>query len=91
MHWPSKVPFKYKRNVITGELCRTKRIASDFDEETKRIRSKYTGAGYPKYVIENTIRNFTRKKDDLLIPLWFFDERKHFTIRFAVFLEERKV
>ena len=91
MHWPSKVPFKYKRNVITGELCRTKRIASDFDEETKRIRSKYTGAGYPKHVIENTIRNFTRKKDDLLIPLWFFDERKHFTIRFAVFLEERKV
>ena len=51
VHWSSKVPFKYKRNTITGELHRAKRKASDFDEETKRIRSKYTDAGYPKHVI----------------------------------------
>ena len=81
MHWSSKVPFKYKRNAITGELHRGKRIASDFDEETKRIRSKFTDAGYPKYVVENTIRYFNRKKDESLIPPWLFDERKHVTIR----------
>ena len=81
VHWSSKVPFKYKRNAITGELHRAKRKASDFDEETKRIRGKYTDAGYPKHVIENTIRNFNRKKDELLIPPWLFDERKHVTIR----------
>ena len=77
MHWSLKVPFKYKRNAITGELRRAKRIASNFDEETKKIRSKFTDAGYPKHVIENTIRNFNRKKDELLIPPWLFDKRKH--------------
>ena len=33
--WYSKVPFKYKRKAITGELHRAKRRASDFDEEKK--------------------------------------------------------
>ena len=33
-HWSLKVPFKYKRNAITGELHRGKKTASDFDEET---------------------------------------------------------
>ena len=42
MHYSSKVPCKYKRNAITGELHRAKKIALDFDKETKRIRSKYT-------------------------------------------------
>ena len=80
MHWSSKVPYKYKRNAITGELHRVKRIALNFDDETKRIRSKYKDAGYPKHVIENTIKNFNRKKDELLIPPWLFDERKHVVI-----------
>ena len=83
MHWSSKVPSKYKRNAITGKLYRAKRIASDFDEETKRIRSKYTDAGYPKRVIENTIRNFNRKKDATPLPPWLFDERKNVTIRLS--------
>ena len=39
VHWSSKVPYKYKRNAITGELHRAKRIASNFDNETKRIRN----------------------------------------------------
>ena len=67
MQWPSKVLYKYKRNAITGELRRAKIIASNFDDETKRIRNKYTDAGCPKHVIENTIKNFNRKKDELLI------------------------
>ena len=81
MHWSAKVPYKYKRNAITGKLHRAKRIASNFDDETKRIRSKYTDAEYPKHVIENTIKNFNIKKDEFLIPPWLFDERKHVTIR----------
>ena len=75
-----EVPYKYKRSAITGELHRTKRIASNFDDETKRIRSKYKDAGDPKHVIENTVKNFTRNKDELLIPPWLFDERKYVTI-----------
>ena len=81
VHWSSKFSFKYKRNTITSELHRAKRIVSDFDKETKRIRSIYTDAGYPKYVIENTFKNFNKKKDELLIPPWLFDERKPVTIR----------
>ena len=81
VHWSSKVPYKYKRNAITGELHRAKRIASNFDNETKRIRNKYRDAGYPENLIENTIKNFNSKKDELLIPPWLFDERKHVTIR----------
>ena len=80
VNWSSKVPFKYKRNTITGKLHEAKRIPSDFDKETKRIRSKYTDEGYPKRVIENTIKSFNRKKDELLIPSWLFDERKHVKI-----------
>ena len=83
MHWSSKVPYKYKRNAITGDLHRTKRIASNSDDKTKRIRKKLTDAGYPKHVIENTIKIFNRKKDELLIPPWLSDERKHVTIRLS--------
>ena len=61
VHWSSKVLYKYKRNAITGELHRAKRIASNFDDETKKIRNKYTDAGYLKRVIENTIKNLIEK------------------------------
>ena len=90
VHWSSKVPYKYKRNAITGELHRAKRIASNFDNETKRIRNKYRDAGYPKNVIENTIKNFNSKKDELLIPPWLFDERKHVTIRLPFFSKNER-
>ena len=36
VHWSSKVLCIYRRNAVTGELHRTKRIASDFDKETKK-------------------------------------------------------
>ena len=72
VHWSSKVPFKCKRNAITSEVHRAKRIASDFDEETKRIRNP----GYPKHVIENTINNFNRTRNEFLIPPKLFDDRK---------------
>ena len=62
----------------------------DFDKETKIIRSKYTDAGYPKLLIENTIRNFNRKKVEPLIPPWLFDERKHVTISLLFSLKNEK-
>ena len=70
-----------QRNAITGELHRPIRIASDFDEETKRIRSKYTDAGYPKH---------NREKDEHLIPPWLFDERKHVTIHLPFFSKNER-
>ena len=50
-----------------------------FDKEIERIRRKYIDTGYPKYVTENTIKNFNTKNDELIIPP-LFDERKQVTI-----------
>ena len=36
--WNSKIPKKYKRNVIIGDLHRSKRISTDFTK--KKILSK---------------------------------------------------
>ena len=72
VHWSSKTPFKYKRNAITGELHRARRIASDFDKETKRIDTQN--------ILLKTLWRILTKKDKLLIPLCLFDERKHVTI-----------
>lgn len=71
-----KVPIKYKRNAATVELHKVKRIPSDIDKETKRVRSTYIDAGYPKYVIE-TLRNFNTKKVELIIFQWLFDEENN--------------
>ena len=90
VHWSSKIPYKYQRNAITGELHRAKRTVSNFDDEIKRIRSKYKNAGYPKHVIEDTIKNFNRKKDEFLILPWLFDERKHATISLHLFSKNEK-
>ena len=90
VYWSLKVPYKYKRNTITDELHRAKRTPSNFDDEIKRIRSKYKDAGYPKHVIKNTIKNFNRKKDELLILPWLFDERKHIRIRLLFSLKNEK-
>ena len=42
VHWTSKIPVRYKRNVIIGELHRAKKIASNFDIEIECIVNKYT-------------------------------------------------
>ena len=39
VHWSSKVPFRYKKNVINGELHRAKKISSNFQSETTRIKA----------------------------------------------------
>ena len=58
VHWCSKVPFQYKKNAISGELHRAKKISSNVQSETARIKAKFSKAGFPHKVIENTINNF---------------------------------
>ena len=50
VHWSSKVPFQY---IINGELHRAKKISSNFQSETARIKAKFSKAGFPHKVIEN--------------------------------------
>ena len=36
VHWSSKVPFRYKKNAINGELHRAKKTSSNFQLDTAR-------------------------------------------------------
>ena len=76
VHCPLKIPTRYKYNVITGELHRTKRIANDFDFKAKCIIKKFLSAGFLRNFIRNAIEYFNKNKDDYIIPEWLFDERK---------------
>ena len=75
MHWSSKVPYKYKKNAITGELRRAKRIALNFDEVNRMTQDTQN------MLLRILSRILIKKKDELLIPPWLFDERKHVSIR----------
>ena len=80
VHWSSKVPFRYKKNAINGELHRAKKISSNFQSEIARIKAKFLNAGFPHKVIESTINNFNNVDEELMIPRWLFDERKTIAI-----------
>ena len=81
MHWSWKIQTRYKRNAITGELHRAKRIAGDFNFELKRINKKFLSAGFPRNFIRNTTEYFNKDKNDNIIPEWLFDERKLIILR----------
>ena len=65
MHWSSKVPKRYKRNAILGDLHRAKRISSDFCKEKLEIKKKFDAAGFPFRFVDSVIRDFDDKQDDL--------------------------
>ena len=46
-HWSSKIPKKYKKNMILGYLHRSNCISSNFSEEIRFIFHKYEKADYP--------------------------------------------
>ena len=81
VHWSSKIPTNYKCNTITSQLHRAKTIATDFDMELRRIKTKFLHAGYPVKFINNTFFRFNEEKEELLIPKWLFDETKLVVIR----------
>ena len=76
VHWFSEVPFQYMKNGIKDELHRAKKISSNFQSETARIKAKFLKAGFPHKVIENTINNFNKFDKEHMIPRQLFDERK---------------
>ena len=74
MHWSSKLPTRYIRNAITGELHGAKRIANDFNFEVNRTTKKFLSIAFPRNFIRNTIEYFNKHKDYFIIPEWLFDE-----------------
>ena len=45
--WTSKTLKRYTRNTINEDLHRSKRISSNFDEESPLIKEKFMKADYP--------------------------------------------
>ena len=90
VHWSSKIPIRYKRNAITGELRQVKRIASDFNKELKRIRQKYQNAGFLLKILNEAICNFERRKGEMVIPERLSDEIKTFSFRLPYSLASEK-
>ena len=82
----------YKRNAISVDLHRSKRISSNFDTEVHIIKSKFKSVGYPLSFIDNVIRTFkernivdqnnvTDDNDDApLIRPHFFEVNKRFIL-----------
>ena len=81
--WNSEIPKKYKRNVITADLHRAKRISSNFNSEIVKIKQKFSNAGYPQRFIWSNINNFTNKsleETEYIIPPWLFKIPKKFML-----------
>ena len=61
--WTSKVSKRYKRNTINGDLHRSKRISSNFDEEIPLIKEKFMKADYPLLFIKSVVNEFQKGKE----------------------------
>ena len=72
---------RHKHNTITVELHRANKVTSILNNEIKRIKIKYLQAGFPIHIINDVFHRFNQQKDDVLIPQWYFDDRKECLIR----------
>ena len=75
------LPTKYKRNAVTSELDRGKRVVDDFNFEVKRISKEFLSAGFARHFMRNTIEYFNNNKNDYIILEWLLDERKLVILR----------
>ena len=70
--WTSKTPKRYKQNRINGDLHRSERMSSNFDEEIPRIKEKIMKADCPLRFINSVINEFQKGKEcgdeSFLIP-----------------------
>ena len=80
--WESNVPKHYKRNSLLGELHRAKKISSNFQEEVKNIKEKFSKANFLLRFINNVAAQFNNstfnnkernKKDEMIIPPQLFE------------------
>lgn len=90
-HWSSKIPKKIKRNIITNDLHRAKKISTDFPEEIKEIRRKYEKAGYPERYVKSVIKDFQEKAERVVSEEKEKDERPFVVIRIPFCEKNEKV
>ena len=90
----SKIPKRYKRNTISGDLHRSRKIASNFDIEITAIKAKYNKAGYPRRFIESIIRDFIApldKDETFIIPPNMFEVKKPFLLLEIPYCEQNEI
>ena len=82
VHWSSRVPKRYKRNAVIGDLHRSKRISSNFEMEIKVIKRQFRNADYPTKFLNSVIDHFLTPKnnDSFIIPPDLFEESKPFIL-----------
>ena len=54
----SKIPKKYKRNVLIGVLRRSKRILSDFTKEKFIMKKKFQEVDFPIKFVNSVVKRF---------------------------------
>ena len=61
--WTSKTPKRYKRNTVNGDLHRSRKISSNFEEEIPLIKEKFRMADYPLRFINSVVNEFQKGKE----------------------------
>ena len=61
--WSSSIPKRYKRNTITTDLYRAKRIPTNLDNELVIIKKKFLAVDYPHRFINSVINTFIEKEN----------------------------
>ena len=90
----SKIPKRYKRNIISGDLYRSRKLASNFDIEIRAIKAKYNKAGYRRRFIESVIRDFITpldKDESFIILPNMFAVKKPFLLLEIPFCEQNEI
>ena len=62
MHWSSKVPKKFKRNIINNDLHRAEKLSTDFCNEIREIKHKFESADYPVRFVDSVIKDFKERE-----------------------------
>ena len=79
----SKTPKRYKRNTTNGDLYRSKRILSNFDEKISLMKEKFMKADdYSLHFINSVVNDFQKGREcgdeSFIIPPSLFEIKKPF-------------
>ena len=94
IHWSSKIPKRYKLNMINADLNCSYRISMDFQAEKEIIIKKFLNADFPTRFIHSVIKQFEEKSftpDDLIIPEFLFAESRQLILLEITFCESNEL
>ena len=92
--WMSKIRKRYKRNTISGDLHRSRKIVSNFDIKIRAVKAKYNKAGSPLRFIESVIQDFITpldKHESFVIPPNMFVAKKPFLLLEIPYCEKNEI